>query len=163
VVPPNCLALENLRQRASRIRRAAPKSNNPAIHVHINNPLSDTSRHNISTNNTPGTSGLKRRLSLASEDLSDSDEESPPVFDILQIIDRKYPQLNLPQYMPLLEEQKIVYAETVLEFEVEYFVGLGIPEGAVRPLLTGVRKALQSKKGKKCARRVFNREESLEV
>jgi hypothetical protein len=112
-------------------------------------------------NNTRG--GLKRRLSLTSEDLSDSDEESPLVSDVLHIIDRKYPQLNLPQYMPLFEEQKIVYAETVLEFEVEYFIGLGIPEGAVRPLLAGVRKALhrlkvQSKK--KCAR-IFNREQSV--
>jgi hypothetical protein len=157
VVPPNCLALENLRQRASHVRRAAPKSNAPPIHVHINNPLGDTSRHNIS-------GGLKRRLSLTSEDLSDSDEESPLVSDILQIIDRKYPQLNLPQYMPLLEEQKIVYAETVLEFDVDYFVGLGIPEGAVRPLLEGVRKALRSKKAnlKKHARTI-NREKSVEV
>jgi hypothetical protein len=158
-VPPNCLALKNLRQRASRVRRAAPKSNAPAIHVHINNPLGDTSRHNISQNDD---NGLKRRLSLTSEDLSDSDEESPLVSDILKVIDHKYPQLNFPQYMPLLEEQKIVYAETVLEFEVDYFVGLGIPEGAVRPLLAGVRKALKRhKRAKKCARN-FNREESLE-
>jgi hypothetical protein len=64
--------------------------------------------------------------------------------------------------MPLLEEQKIVYAETVLEFEVDYFVGLGVPEGAVRPLLAGVRKALQSKKKAKKTR-IFNREESIEV
>ena len=103
---------------------------------------------------------MKRHLSLASEDLSDSNEESPLVSDILQIIDRKYPQLNLPQYMPLLEEQKICYAETILEFEVDYFVGLGIPEGAVWPLLAGVQKALQSKKKeRKCA--CFNREESI--
>lgn len=65
--------------------------------------------------------------------------------------------------MLLLEEQKIFYAETALEFEVDYFVGLGIPEGAVRPLLAGVWKALQTKKkGKKCAD-IFNREESIEV
>lgn len=107
---------------------------------------------------------MKRRLSVTSEDLSDNDDESPLVSDILQVIDRKYSQLNLPQYMPLLEEQKIVYAETVLEFEVDYFVGLGIPEGAVRPL-AGVRKTLQSKKKAKTQKRtrIFNREESIEV
>ena len=163
-MPPNCLALNNLCQRASRIRQVVSKSNIPPIHVHINNnPLGDTSRHNVSIDRAPY--GLKRRQSLSSEDSSNDEEESLSISDALQIINPKYPRLNLLQYMPLFEEHKILYAETVLEFDVDYLVGLGIPEGAVRPLLVGVRKALVRETRKKEKKRacVYHREESVEI
>jgi len=140
------------------------KSSVPPIHVHINNsPLGDTSRHNVSIDHAPHS--LKRRQSPPSEDSSDDDEESLSVSDALQIINPKYPRLNLLQYMPLFEEHKILYAETVLEFNVDYLVELGIPEGAVRPLLVGVRKALVRETRKKEKKRacVYHREESIEI
>ena len=65
--------------------------------------------------------------------------------------------------MPLFKEHKILYAETVLEFDVDYFVGLGIPEGAVRPLLVGIRKALAHEKKEKKRARVYRKEPSIEV
>lgn len=162
VVPPNCLALDNLRQRASRIRQVVSKSNIPPIHVHINNsPLGDTSQHNVSVDNAPR--GSKRRRSPTPEISTDDDDESLSISDALQIIHPKYPQLNLPQYMPLLEEHNILYAETVLEFDVDHFVELGIPEGAVRPLFVGVRKALARKRKEKKRVRVYQREQSVEI
>ena len=65
--------------------------------------------------------------------------------------------------MPLFEEHKILYAETVLEFDVDHFVGLGTPEGAVWPLLVGVRKVLaHEKKGKKWVH-IYHKEQSIEI
>lgn len=101
--------------------------------------------------------------SITSEHSTDSDEEPLPLADVLEILNEKYPQINLPQYMPILEKEKIVYAETVLEFDKDYLVGLGIPEGAVRPLLKGVEKVIGRRKKEKKRIRVSQREESIEV
>jgi hypothetical protein len=56
-----------------------------------------------------------------------------------------------------------MYAETVLDFDVDHFVGLGIPEGAVRPLLAGVRKALARERREKKRARVSHKEQSVEI
>jgi hypothetical protein len=108
--------------------------------------------------------GMKRLRSIISSEIStDSDEEQLLLADVLEIPNKKYPQINLPQYMPILKEEKILYAETVLEFDKDYLVGLGIPEGAARPLLKGVEKVVgRRKKEKKCIS-VFQREESIEI
>ena len=68
--------------------------------------------------------------------------------------------------MPLFEKEKIVYAETILEFDREYLVQLGIAEGAVDILMVGVRKVLRrEKKERKRARHsvLFQRGESVEI
>jgi len=84
-------------------------------------------------------------------------------------LNNKYPLLGLPQYLPALKAQGIVYAESVGSFEKEYYVRLGMAEGAVGPFLMGVKKALKSKKKeKKRAKYVDkenerNREESIEI
>lgn len=83
--------------------------------------------------------------------------------DALQTINLKYPQLNLLQYIPLFEEHKILYEETVLKFDVEHFVGLGIPEGAVQPSLVGIQKVLAHEKKEKKRAWVYRKQPSVEV
>jgi hypothetical protein len=83
-------------------------------------------------------------------------------------LNNKYPLLGLPQYLSTLKAQGIVYAESVGSFDKEYYVGLGMAEGAVGPFLTGVKKALKLKKETKRAKYVDkenerNREESVEI
>jgi len=67
--------------------------------------------------------------------------------------------------MPLFEKEKIIYAETIHEFDREYLVRLGIAEGAVDILMAGVRKVLhREKKERKRARHsVYQREESVKI
>lgn len=150
VEPPRQLRLDDLRERESRIRKTpGSKSSAPEIHVHINNaPLSD---HNTSTR-TPSHLPIKRRFSSVSESAgsdSDSDEEALPLSDVLRQLNRKFPQLYLMQYLPLLQKQGIIYADTVSDFKKEFYVKLGIPEGAVGPFMSGVKKALEREKREK--------------
>jgi len=71
-------------------------------------------------------------------DSTNSDEESLSISDVIAQLHRKYSRLNFPQYLPLLEKHRIVYAESVTGFDEEYFTSLGIAEGAVKPFLSGV-------------------------
>lgn len=106
---------------------------------------------------------MKCTHSTFSVDTSDSDEESLPLADVLQDLNRKYPQLDLPQYLPLLNHQKIVYAETILELEKDYLVALGIPEGAARPLVKGVEKVILRKEKERKKARLHQKEQSVEI
>jgi hypothetical protein len=65
--------------------------------------------------------------------------------------------------MPFLEQEKIMYAETVLEFDKDYLVGLGILEGAARPLLKGVEKVVGHEKKERKHARVSQKEQSVEI
>lgn len=147
VNPPNCLRLDDLRERASRVRPTPGSKNNlPPIHVHINNPLSDVNTNSVSH----ASRHLKRCRSASTSDSSDSDEECLLVSEIINQLYRKYPQLDLPQYLPVLKEHGIIYADSVGEFSKDYYAGLGMADGSVVPFLSGVRRALkQVKKGKK--------------
>jgi len=70
----------------------------------------------------------------------------------------KYPKLNFPQYEDILAERGIVYAESAMDFEKDFYLELGILEGAIGPLIKGIGRALhREKKGKKHAR-VDNKE-----
>jgi hypothetical protein len=71
-----------------------------------------------------------------------NDDKSLPLTDVLGKLDNKYPKLKLLQYKSALEEQGIICAESVTKFPKEYFINLGMPEGAVGPFLRGVKKAL---------------------
>ena len=160
ITPPHCLRLDDLRQRASRVRKPHTKTDTPPIHVHINNGPLGTSR--IINNSPSPTRGLKRRNSLIADSSDDSDAESLPLSHILDELDVKFPKLNLPQYMPLLEEKGIVYVESVFDFDRKFYIDLGLAEGAVGPFLGGVKKALaREKREKKRAR--LNRSPSLEI
>jgi len=67
--------------------------------------------------------------------------------------------------MPLFVKEKIVYAETILKFDREYLVQLGVAEGAVDILMGGVQKVLRrEKKERKWAHHgVSRKEQSVEI
>jgi len=68
------------------------------------------------------------------------------------------------QYLPLLKKCGIVYADTVNDFKKEFYLELGIPEGAVGPFMSGVKKALKcEKREKKQARKENILWESVEI
>jgi hypothetical protein len=74
--------------------------------------------------------------------MSDSDEdtdsgESLSLAEVLVDLDKKHPKLKLLHYESVLEEQGIIYAESVSEFPKEYFIELGMSEGAVGPFCEG--------------------------
>jgi hypothetical protein len=52
----------------------------------------------------------------------DSDDEALTLSEVLQGLHHKYPLLDLPQYMPLFEKEKILYAESVLQLDGEYLL-----------------------------------------
>jgi len=102
---------------------------------------------------------------LASDSGEDSDAKSLLLSLILNDLDVKFPKLNLPQYMPLLEEKGIVYVESVFDFDRKYYIDLGLAEGAVGPFLGGVKKALACEKREKKQAKLNkeNRSPSLEI
>jgi hypothetical protein len=114
--------------------------------------------------------GLKRDHSMTTDGdtTDDDDEESLPLSTVINQLHRKFPRLNLPQYLPILEKQGILYAESAIGFDEEYFVSLGVAEGAVKPLLSGVKKAWAretrvKKRAKVADKENYARAESIEV
>ncbi|KIM35687.1 hypothetical protein M413DRAFT_56413, partial [Hebeloma cylindrosporum] len=108
--PPHCLRLDDLRERG-RVRSTVSKTTGPPIHVHITNTPLGSSGGNVPMNQP--SRGLKRQLSSASESSAESDGESLPLTDVVARLHRRYPQLALPQYLSILKDQGIVYAESV--------------------------------------------------
>ena len=129
-----------------RVRSTAPKTaTNPPIHIHFANTPFGSSGGNVSTARPSGS--LKRRLSSVSDSsLDGSEDETLQLAEVVAHLNHKYLQLSLLQYLPKLKDQGIVYAESVGDFKKEYYIRLGMAEGAVGPFLTGVRKALKLKK-----------------
>ncbi len=83
--------------------------------------------------------------------------------NVIDRLHRKFPQLNLPQYVPLFEKEGIVYAETVAEFSKDFYIRLGMTEGAAGRFLSGVKRILElERRGKKRAR-AYNKENSVEL
>lgn len=167
LIPPNCLSLDKLRECASRhiIRKSTIKPEPVPIHVHINNnPFSASHAANEPL------PGLKRTHSVASISSNDSqDGESLPLSIILADLHLKFPKLNLPQYEAVLEEHGIVYGDCVADFDRNFYISLGMAQGAVGPFLKGVRKAVnQEKRDRKYAKfgdkeNGYNRAESVEI
>jgi hypothetical protein len=143
--------------------------------VHINNALlAGDSSNEIAEAKIGSQKGLKHNHAMTTYgdstdgDSTDSEEESLSLSIVINQLHRKFPQLNLPQYLHLLEKQGILYAESAVGFDEEYFISLGIVEGAVKPLLSGIQKAwAREKRLKKCAKVVdkenYSRAESVEV
>ncbi len=81
----------------------------------------------------------------------------------------KYPKLNYPQYEDALAKHGILYAESVLDFGKDFYLNLGMAEGAIGPFTKGVGKALHRvKKERKQAKiddkeNKWSREQSLEI
>jgi hypothetical protein len=134
----------SLRERTSRhLRRSALKPESTPIHVHINNnTLSGSST--VNQTSFP-LFRLKRTQSAASISSDGSqDGESLALSDVLGDLHVRFPKLNFPQYEPLLEEHGIFYAESVADFDREFYVTVvGMAEGAVRPFLKGVHAAIK--------------------
>jgi hypothetical protein len=157
-----------LRERGH-VRSTVPKTTGPPIHIHITNAPLGSSGGNVPTTPSQPSRSIKCQLSSASKSSADSEEESLPLADVVAHLDPKYPWLNLPQYLHLSKDKGIFYAESVGSFKKEYYVRLGMAEGAVGLFLTGVKKALKShKKKKKCAKYLdkeneYNRGESAEI
>ena len=170
LVPPNCLSLDKLRERASRhiIRKSTVKPEPVPIHVHINNnPLSASHAANEPLSALPR---LKRTRSTASISSNGSQNgELLPLSDILADLHLKFPKLNLPQYEAALEEHGIVYGDCVADFDRNFYISLGMAPGAVGPFLKGVRKAVkQEKRARKYAKfgdkeNDYNHAESVEI
>lgn len=94
---------------------------------------------------------MKRAVSYSSDDGTES--ESLTISDILAELHVKYPKLNFPQYEDALANRGIVYAESTMYFEKDFYLELEIAEGAIGPLMKGISRALHhEKKGKKRAK-----------
>ena len=138
----------------------------------VNDVIGDTSSVGSNPRNITAAQpyrGLKRQLSSTSESSTDTEEESLLLADVVARLDKKYPQLSFPQYLPILKRKGIVYAESVGGFDIEYYVGLGMAEGAAGVFIAGVKRALKSEKEKKKRVEYFNKgnkmkqEESVEI
>lgn len=119
--------------------------------------------------------GVKRTISesYSSDNGAESESESLTISDILTELHvryPRYPRLNFPQYEGVLANRGIVYAEKAMDFEKDFYLELGIAEGAIGPFIKGIGRALhREKKGKKRAKfedkenQQQNRQESIEV
>jgi len=73
------------------------------------------------------------------------------IANILAELHIRYPKLDFSQYKGVLADRSIVYAESVMNFEKDCYLELGITEGAFGPFMKGIGRALHcKKKGKKC-------------
>jgi hypothetical protein len=138
-----------------------PAANLPSIHIHINNhPLASTCTNRLTDTPRKGP-GLKRQNPMPqtpSDSSGDDDFDPLPLSDILQDLHHKFPKLNFLQYSRVLEEKGIYYAQGVLDFDREYFVHLGFPEGAVGSFLSAVRRAIYRQQGSRKRVRVSLKE-----
>ncbi|KJA14422.1 hypothetical protein HYPSUDRAFT_208729 [Hypholoma sublateritium FD-334 SS-4] len=162
IIHLNPAPVQARKKKTSRVHKSsASQPLIPPIHVHINNvPLT---KSNINPTAGPATRGLKRSRSPDSaEESTDSDnnKEALSLSDVIDRLHRKFPQLNLPQYVPLFEQEGIVYAETVAEFGKDFYIHLGMTEGAAGRLLSGVKRILELDKRAKKRARAYDKENS---
>ena len=61
----------------------------------------------------------------------------------------KYPKLNFPQYEVVLADKGIVYAESAIDFDNDFYLDLGIAEGAIGPFKKGISWALRHERKEK--------------
>ncbi|EDR07198.1 uncharacterized protein LACBIDRAFT_328214 [Laccaria bicolor S238N-H82] len=112
VLPPNCLSLDKLRERATKHANNKTATNTalgPAVHVHnhFTNPVDPAG--------LPTPSRRSKRARSSTPDSSDDsmDIESLPLTEVLADLNTKYPKLHFDQYEAILEKHGIVYAESV--------------------------------------------------
>ncbi|KAF8799498.1 hypothetical protein BYT27DRAFT_7176287 [Phlegmacium glaucopus] len=168
VIPPNCLSLDRLRERRRCSGGKKTTSTQPSqpIHVNItNNPLVGSSSTN---QRTYPSRCLKRTISAISYSSNDdTNSECLTISNLLANLHVKYPRLNFLQYETLLAEKGILYAESVLEFDKDFYLDLGMAEGSIGSFMRGVSRALKREKGKKRAKlddkENYNRQGSVEI
>ena len=143
--------MDRLRERRRRAGGRKTGANPTTQHIHIN-ITNNTLAGSTSVNQFGYPSrGIKRMISYSSDNGTDS--ESVTISDVLIKLHVRYPKLNFPQYEDVLADKGIVYAESAGDFDRDFYLELGIPEGAIGPFIEGINRALyRKKKGKKRAK-----------
>ncbi|KJA13537.1 hypothetical protein HYPSUDRAFT_151502 [Hypholoma sublateritium FD-334 SS-4] len=159
IIPPNCLSLDQLHERTARSggKKTGINAMPHPIHVNINNnPLAGTNSSNPFLYPSYPASGLKHTISFSSN--NDTNSESLSISNILEELHMKYPKLNFPQYEDVLAEHGILYAESVSDFDKDFYLNLGVAEGTISPFLKGVGKALHCEKKERKRAKTDNKE-----
>ncbi|KAJ7916716.1 hypothetical protein B0H13DRAFT_2323008 [Mycena leptocephala] len=135
-LPPNTLNLDRLREktRARRIRKEKPT---PTTEVHVHQHYDDR---------VPAKRGHR---DVAADSDSDSDDEpsSIPIRQVLADLHEKMPELEIIQYEDVMRSKKIVYAQTVMDFDRKYYVDtIGMADGVVGPFLRHAKKLVRTEK-----------------
>jgi hypothetical protein len=81
-------------------------------------------------------------------DSDDSDEPSSiPIRQVLADLHEKMPELEIIQYEDVMRSKKIVYAQTVMDFDRKYYVDtIGMADGVVGPFLRHAKKLVRTEK-----------------
>ncbi|KAJ7939021.1 hypothetical protein B0H13DRAFT_1851190 [Mycena leptocephala] len=152
-LPPNVLHLDRLREKTeARRQRKQKTSPTTEVHVHYGNEQAEAQ------------GGRKRgHEEVAGHNVSDSDDDeqsSIPIRQILTELHEKMPDLDILQYEDALRAKKIVYAQTVADFDRDYFINsIGMADGVVGPFMRHAKRSLKKdKKDKKRARQGGDKE-----
>ncbi|KAJ7264707.1 hypothetical protein C8J57DRAFT_1331706 [Mycena rebaudengoi] len=132
-VPPNTLNLDRLLARTQDRRQRKEKAN-PTTEVHVHQHYGGQEA-----------SAKRGHDEVAGNHDSDSDSDDEPsaipIRTVLADLDKKMPDLEILQYEDALRGKKIVYAQTVADFERDYYVKtIGMADGAVGSFLKHARK-----------------------
>ncbi|KAJ6592747.1 hypothetical protein B0H19DRAFT_1088437 [Mycena capillaripes] len=136
-LPPNTLNLDRLREK-TRSRRMRKERPTPATEVHVH--------QHYDNDRVPAKRGHGK---VAADSDSDSKDEpsSIPIRQVLADLHEKMPDLEIIQYEDVLRSKKIVYAQTVVDFDREYYVNtIGMADGVVGPFLRHARKLVQKER-----------------
>ncbi|KAF9051314.1 hypothetical protein BJ165DRAFT_1524264 [Panaeolus papilionaceus] len=95
------------------------------------------------THVTLGTSMMLKRKYTVNDDRVPDDEEEMLLSTLLWSLNGRFPRLSFPRYTGKLQAKGLIYARSILHFGAEYFVGLGMHEGAVGILLEETERSLR--------------------
>lgn len=130
--------------------RASPKPKastsslpNSVPSIVIQNHL-PTSQALADLTNTP----RKRKSRVpASTDSDESDEEFflpyPDIATVLADLHKSYPAFNFPSYEAALKGKGIMYANSAVDFDRDYYQKLGLADGAIGPFLAYCKKVVK--------------------
>jgi len=145
--PPSSLDFDHVQKKP---RHAASASSSSApVHIHITNdiPLSDHGGQCRVNNDSSVTN--------RGHSISDSGDECdlityPAITEVLRKIHAAFPLLNMPQYESILLEHGVMYANTVLDLDTDFFIDvIHMPRGAVMTFCRqATRLVRHAKKGK---------------
>ena len=145
-MPPNCLSLDCLHEQKHCTGGKKTGPTTQPIHVNItNNPLAGASSSNQYS--YPCSKSLKQAISYSTN--NDTDSESLMISNILMELHVKYLKLNFPQYEVILANKGIVYAESAIDFDKDFYLDLRFAEGAIGPFVKGISQALHHERREK--------------
>lgn len=120
------------------------RTNIPEIHVYLDSTLAQLANPGSASTS----SGRKHAWSDASDSSSSDDLEknTVPILSVLEMLHKKFPDANYPQYVDAFRKQGIFYAKAVCDLDASFFAKeVGMPRGVVGEF---VRVAKQMVKGK---------------